>query len=71
MKLMPSPNNSVCKSEEPGQGDQQENYKLVIQSVNFIIRIKKLTSKAHGALMDLLVQQNMQHHLSHVQIKHL
>ena len=42
IKLMPSPNNFVCKSAALGQGAQQENYKLVIQSVNLIIRTKKL-----------------------------
>ena len=46
-------------------------YKLVIQSVNLIIHTKKLTSTAHRALMDLFVQQNMRHHLAHVQVKHL
>ena len=61
MKLMPYPNNFVCKSTAPGQGAQQNNYKLVIQSVNLIIRTKKLTSMAHGALMDLLILQNMRH----------
>ena len=66
MKLMPSPNNYVCKSAAPGQGAQQKNYKLVIQSVNLIINTTKLTSTAHGALMDLLLQQNMRHHLSRV-----
>ena len=68
---MPSAHNFVCKSAAPGQGAQQENYKLVIQSVNLIIHTKKLTSTAHRALMDLLVQQNMRHHLSRVQMKHL
>ena len=71
MKLIPSPNDFVCKSEAPGQGAKQENYKLVIQSANLIIRNKKLTSTAHKALMDLLVSQNMVHHLSRVQMKHL
>ena len=59
------------KSDAPGQGAQQKNYKLVIQSVNLIIHTKKLTSTAHGALMDLLVKQNMRHHLSRVQMKYL
>ena len=40
MKLMPFLNNFVCKSAVPGQGAQQENYKLVIQSVDLIIRTK-------------------------------
>ena len=62
MKLMPSPNNFLCKSAAPSQGAQQENNKLVIYSVNFIIRTKNLTSTAYGALMDLLVKQNMRHH---------
>ena len=71
MKLIPSPNNFVCKSVEPSQGAQQANYKLVIQSVNLIDQTKNLISTAHGALMDLLVQQNMRHHLSRVQMKNL
>ena len=69
MKLIPSPNDFVCKSATPGQG-ALENYKLVIQSANIIIRTTKLTSTAHKALMDLLVSQNMVHHLSRVQMKH-
>ena len=53
MKLMPSADNFVCKSAAPNQGVQQENYKLVIQSIILIIHTKKLTSTAHRALMDL------------------
>ena len=71
LKLMPSPNNFVCKSAAPGQAAQQENYKLVIQSVNLIIYTKKLTSMANGVLMNLFVHQNMRHHLLRVQMKHL
>ena len=71
MKLMPSANNFMCKSAAPSQAAQYDNYKLVIQSVNFIIHTKKLISTAHGALMDQLVHQNMRHHLSRVQIIHL
>ena len=67
MKLMPSPNNFVCKSAAPSHIiAQQENYKLVILSVNHIIHTTKLTSTSHGSLMDLLVHQNMRHHLSRV-----
>ena len=71
MKLIPSPNDFVCKSTVAGQRAQENNYKLVIQSANLIIRTKKLTSTAHKALMDRLFLQNMVHHLSRVQIKHL
>ena len=71
MKLMPSPNVLVCKSEAPGQGAQQENYKLVMYSVNLIIQTNKLISTAHGPLMNLLVQHNMRHHLLRVQLKQL
>ena len=71
MKLVHSQNNFVCKSVAPGQGAQLENYKLVIQSVNLIIRSIKLTNAAHGALMDFLVQQNMLHYISLVQMKHV
>ena len=30
MKMIPSPNDFVCKSAAPNQAAQQENYKLVI-----------------------------------------
>ena len=66
MTLMPLADNFVCKSAALGDGAQQKHYKLVIQSVNLIIHTKKLTSTAHRVLMDLLVQENMQHHLSRV-----
>ena len=62
MKLIPSPNDFVCKSPAPSGNAQQENYKLVIQSANLIIRTKKLTSTAHKALINLLLTQNMVHH---------
>ena len=71
MKLIPSPNDFVCKSAVPGQARHQENYKLVIQSANLVIRTKTLTSTAQKAFMDLLVSKNIVHHLSRVQMKHL
>ena len=71
MRLIPSPNDFVCKSADPAQGGQQENYKFVIQRANLIIRTKKLTSTAQKALMDLFLLQNMVHFLSRVQMKHL
>ena len=71
MKFSLSPNNFVRKLAEPGQGTPQENYKLLIQSINLIIHTKKLTSRAHGSLKDLLVQQSMRHHLSRFQMKQL
>ena len=71
MKLIPSANDFVCKSAAPAANAQQDNYKLVSLNANFIIRTKKLTSTAHKALMDLLLTQNMVHHLSRVQMKHL
>ena len=71
MKLMVSPNNFLCKSAAPGQRSQQENYKFVIQSVNLIIRTKKLTRTANCAIIALFVDQNMIHHYSRVQLKHL
>ena len=70
-KLISTPNDFLCKSAVPGEGAQQENYKLVIQSANLIIRTKQLTSTAHKALINLLVSQNMVHHLLRVQMKHL
>ena len=71
LKLMPSANNFVCKSAALAGNAQQENFKMVIQSVNLIICIKKLTSTAIKAHMELLESQNMRHHYSRVQIKHL
>ena len=46
IQLMPSPINIVCKSAAPAQGGAQENYKLVIQSVNLIIHTMQLISTA-------------------------
>ena len=71
MKVISSPNDIVCKSAAPVENAQQENYKLVIKSANLIIRTKTLTSTDHKALMDLLLTQNMVHHLTCVQMKHL
>ena len=71
MKLIPSPYDFVCKSAAPAANAQQENYKLIIQSANLIIRTKKLTSTAYKALIDLLLTHNMVHHLSRVRIKNL
>ena len=71
MKLIPSPNDFVCKSAATAANAQQDNYKLVIQSANLIIRTKTLTRTAYKAIMDLLLTQNMVHHLSRVQMKHL
>ena len=66
MKLIPSPNDFVCKSAASAANAKQENYKLVIQSANLIIRTKKLTSTAHKALMNHFVSHNMVHYLSRV-----
>ena len=71
MRLIPSPNDFVCKSAATAQEARQENYKFVIQSASFIIRTKKLTSTAHKALITLRLTQNMVHHLSRVQMNHL
>ena len=49
----------------------KENVKLVILSSNLIIHTKQLASTALKAHMKLLQLQNMRHHLSHVQMKHL
>ena len=59
MKLIPSPNDCVCKSAAPAANAQQENYKLVIQSANLKICTKTLSSAAHKALIALLLTQNM------------
>ena len=71
MKLMLSLNNILCKLAAPGQGAQQNIYKLVIESINLIIRTKKLTSTAHNALMNLLVTLNMVRNYSLVEMKNL
>ena len=68
---MPSPNNFVCKSAAPAGNAAQENFKLVIMSANLIIHTKQLTTTALKAHMELLQLQNMRHHLSRVQMKHL
>ena len=71
IKLIPSPKNLVFKSAALAANAQQENYKLVIQRANLIIRAKKLASTAHKALMDRFLTQNKVHYLSRVQMKHL
>ena len=71
MNLIPLTNDFVCKMAAPAANAKQENYKLGIQTANFIIRTKKLTSTAHKAQMDLLQTKNMVHHLSPVQMQQL
>ena len=46
MKLIPSFNEFLCRSATLAANDQQEKYKLGIQSANLISRTKKLTSTA-------------------------
>ena len=60
----------MIKSAAPGNA-AQENYKMVIQSVNLIIHTKQLTSRAHNTHMELLKIQNMRLHYSRIQMKHL
>ena len=71
IKLMPFPNNFVCKSAAPAGNAAQENFKLVNLSANLIIYTKQFTSTALKAHMELLWLQNMRHHLLRVQMKHL
>ena len=66
LKLMPSPNNFVCKSTALAGNAAQENFKLVIISANQIIHTRQLTSTALKAHMELLQFQNMRHHLTRV-----
>ena len=46
LKLMPSPNNFVCKSAAPAANSAQDNFNQVILSTNLIIHTKQLTSTA-------------------------
>ena len=71
LKLMPSPNNYVCKSAAPAKNAVHENFKLVILSANLIIHTKQLISTALKAHIELLQLQNIRHRLSRVQLKHL
>ena len=71
IKLILSQNDILCNSAAPAQGAQQENYNLIIKSANLIIRTKMLTSRTHKALIDRLLSQNMVHHFSRIQMKHL
>ena len=68
---MLSPNNFVCKSAAPAWNAAQENFKLVFLSEYLIIHTKQLTITALKVHMELLQLQNMRHHLSRVQMKHL
>ena len=71
IRLMPSANNFVCKSAAAAQNAAQENFKVIIQKINLIMRTKQLTSTAHKAHMDLVQMQNMRLHYSRVHKKHL
>ena len=62
IKLIQSPNNFVCNSAAPAANAAQENFKLVIQSVNLIIHTKQLISTALMAHMKLLQLQNIKHY---------
>ena len=68
---MPSPNKLVCKSAALAANAAQENYKLFIQSLNLIIRIKTLNRTTYDALMQQLVHKNMRYYYLRVRIKHL
>ena len=50
---------------------KQQNFKLVIKSVNLIIHIKHLTSTAQNTHMDQFQTQNMRRNFLRVKIKHL
>ena len=68
---MRSLNNFVCKLAVPAKNPAKENFKLVIPSVNLIIKTKQLISTTLKAHMELLQLQNMRHQISRVQKKHL
>ena len=63
--------NYLCKSAARNQNALQQKSNLVIQSVNLIIRTKKLTSTNHNALINIVVSQNIVHYKSRVEMKHL
>ena len=51
IKLIPSSNQFVCISAPPAGQAVQEQFKVVIQNVTFMMRIKKLADSAHLAIM--------------------
>ena len=72
IKLLPSANQFVCICPPlAGQNAVQEQFKVVIQNVFFIIRTKKLVDSAELSIRKLLLEKNIRIRYSKVQVKHL
>jgi hypothetical protein len=72
IKLIPSSNQFVCISPPPaGNNAQQEQFKVAIQNVSFIIRTKKLSETVHLAILKNLLLKNIRLPYTKVQVKHL
>ena len=69
---MPSGNQFVCMWPPPaGENAVQEQFKVVIQDVSFIILTKKLADAAELSIRKLLLEKNIKLPYLKVQVKHL
>ena len=71
MKLVSAANNFVCKSAEPGNGVNQENFKVKILYAALVIHTKQLTDVDELAHRELFLTRNMKLPYTRVQVKHL
>ena len=71
IKFIPSSNQFVCISPPPADNAQQEQFKVAIQNVSFMIRTKKLSETVHLAILKNLLLKNIRLPYTKVQVKHL
>ena len=71
IKLIPSSNQFVCISAPPAGQAVQEQFKVVIQNVTFMMRIKKLADSAHLAIIKTMLTKTVKLPYTKVQVKHL
>ena len=60
-----------CKSAAPGNNQNQERFKVVIEHAALLIHTKQLTSEGELAHRELLTKRPMKLPYSRVQVKHL
>ena len=71
IKLIPSSNQFACISPPPAAQGVQEQFKVVIQNVTFMMRIKKLADSAHLAICKTMLTKTIKLPYAKVQVKHL
>ena len=71
LKMIPVFNEFFCKSDAPGNFQNQNRFKEVIERAALVIHTKQLTSEAELAHRELLTKRPMKLPYSRVQVKHL